>query len=251
MMMSRIIKPSIFRGVLVEALQHYKKNLRPMLVATFLPLLMIGSLRMLTDDRTGEQYNVLIALLGVFTSMILVRIAVAGWDWRKVKLLAFYNGIMARYLSVIGLTAIYILMSLPSVGAIILAGVSLIGELPRWVLLPVVPIGIVGGWLIIWGSFALYALMDDMELSVFQAFRVSGKLAISRRWVLLRLIGALLLVALLIGVLVYAISQWLPEYFQDSQFQLVLDGFINWLLAPLGVCLMASIYRRLVEHYEA
>ncbi|MBP9826897.1 hypothetical protein KBC99_00260 [Candidatus Saccharibacteria bacterium] len=251
MIIGRIFKPSIFRGVIIEALKQYKENIRPLLVATFLPLLLIGTLRMLTDDRTGEQYNVLIALLGVFSSMVLVRIAVAGWDWRKVKLLSFYNGIMARYLSVLGLSAAYVLMVLPAVGAIILAGVALIGELPRWVLIPVVPVGLLGGWLIIWGSFALYALMDDMELTVFQAFRVSGKLAVSRRWALLRLVGILLAIALIAGVLLYAISQWLPEYFQDPQFQLVLDGFINWLVAPVGVCLIAAIYRRLVENYES
>jgi|GEM_PF-6293534 len=238
------------KGVIWRAITSYRRTLRPMMVATFPLIFIIGLLRWLTDDYTGDQYATLIILVAAFSTFVATRIAVVGWDWRKVRLIAFYNGLMGRYLSVLGLLAVSVVIAIPLIGGLFLAGLSLVAGGTRWWALPALALMAGGFVLFARCSLALYALADDMEISVLQAFQISNRLVKRFFWpYALRLLAigfAVMLVAVVFGVLGSLVAIWL----QDASTQLAIDLLGSWLITPFLLFIMARQYEALVENYE-
>lgn len=243
-------KPRLLRGVVGDGLKSFAGQWRKVLLASMFPILLIALLRWLSDDQTGAQYDVLIAIISLFTTMVIIRIAVAGWDRSKVKLIAYYNGVMMRILSVIGLSAIFICLSIPALGGFILVGLSLVREISLAWLILTIPLTLSGMILMLGSSFAIYAILDDMSLTVMQAYRVSWRLARQYWKSLVRFaIGFILSVAFVAFVLAFA-SRWTPLSLQDPQLQIVLDALVSWLITPIILFIFAAVYQRLLEDYE-
>lgn len=238
------------KGSLRLAISQYVVGLRAILSATFLPLLCIAALRYLSDDYTGDQYSLLIGLISIFVTMVLARLALTGWDRKTVRLLALYNAILSRYLSGIGLVALFALHIAPAAGGLFIVVLTVLQQIPAIWVLAGIPLLIVGGGLLLHAVFALYALMDDMALSVMQAFRISGRLA-RRYWrpIVWRAVVAMLVVfstAIALGWL----GTWAAPFIQDAWAQLVLDALLGWVITPFAFVYVATIYQRLVEAYE-
>lgn len=243
-------KLRLLRGVVRGGLKSLASQWRRVLLASIFPILLIALLRWLSDDQTGAQYDVLIAIISLFTTMVIIRIAVAGWDRPKVKLIAYYNGVMMRILSVIGLSAIFICLSVPALGGFILVGLSLVREISLAWLILTIPLTLSGMILMLGSSFAIYAILDDMSLTVMQAYRVSWRLARQYWKPLTRFaIGFILSLALVAFVLAF-VSRWTPLSLQDPQLQIVLDALISWLITPIILFIFAAVYQRLLEDYE-
>ena len=238
------------RRVIWSALRAYPKTARGIMVATFPLVLSIGILRWLTDDYTGDQYAVLIILIAAFSTLVAARIAVAGWNWRETRLLALYNGLMMRYLSALGLLAVAIISAIPFIGGFFLGGLVLVSGWSRWWMIPALAIVCLGYVVVVRTSLALYALADDMELSVLQAYRISNRITKQNFWAyawrLASLGGAVMVLALFFGIAGAAIA----GYIQDASTQLVIDLLGSWLITPLLIFVLARLYQALVEAYE-
>ncbi len=243
-------KNKVLRGTIRETLASYWRVWRTMLIATLPPILLIALLRLLTDDSTGDQYNTLIALISIFTTALVVRISVAGWNRKQIRTIPYYSGVMMRLLSVIGLVAIYVIASLPALAGFVLVGLILVKELAvGWMVLagPIFGLGLV---LMLMLSLALYALMDDMSLTVAQAFRVSLRLTRRYFWPVVRFWLLMLAIAtVLVGVFI-VLSRYTPLAMQDLRLQILLDGLVSWIITPFILFIGAVVYKRLVEDYE-
>lgn len=243
-------KTSVLRGTVRETLASYWRIWRTMLLATLPPVILIAVLRLLTDDSTGDQYNALIALISIFTTALVVRISVAGWDRKQIRTIPYYSGVMMRLLSVIGLVAIYVMASLPALAGFVLVGLILVRELAVGWIVVALPIFGFGVALMLTLSLALYALMDDMSLTVAQAFRVSLRLTRRYFWQIVRFWLIMLAIAgVIIGVFIIA-SSYTPLAMQDLRLQVLLDGLVSWIVTPFILYIGSVVYKRLVEDYE-
>lgn len=238
------------RRSLVAAWHLYRKRIRSILVATFFPLGLIVLLRWLSDDYTGDQYSVVIGLVSIFNTMLLVRLVTVGWSRKQVKLVAYYNGVMSRYLSGIGLMAVVAVHSLPLLAGILLLGLVAVSQLSAGWLVLILPLVLFGLAAIMYVSFALFAMMDDLSVSVMQSIRISGRLVrrYARPLVGRALAGAAIMLG--VGLLLAWIGTGLAPSLQSPQSQLLVDALLSWLLTPLVFCYGAVVYQRLIEAYE-
>ncbi|MEI7818569.1 MAG: hypothetical protein WCI47_00460 [bacterium] len=237
-------------GSLSRALTKYPKLFRPIMVATFIPVFMVGVLRWLTDDYTGDQYAVLIILIAIFSSFAATRIAVAGWDWKNVRLMAFYNGVMMRYLSAIGLMASLLILNTPLIGGILLTGLVVVSEVSKWLILPSLLLLAAGIVITIRSSLALYALADDMELSVLQALQISNRLTKRLFWPYAWRFGLVGGLVLLGSIGLVTVGGFISSSIQSTQLQLIIDLAGGWLVTPFLLFIIASLYASMVEAYE-
>lgn len=243
-------KSSPLRGVVRGSFLGYWRALPRMLRASVWPLLLIFLLRWLSDDKTGDQYSLVISLISVFVTMLLARIAVHGWEPKEVRIIALYNAVLTRYLSGFGLLASTIVLGLPVLSAFLLGGLVLLGQVPMWVLAIAIPLGLLGLPLLIGSSFAMFAMMDDMELSVWQSFRVSNRLAWRFKWPLLRSLTIVSLGLVLFLAFVIWLGALISPDLQTPSQQLIVDALVGWLVTPYVFELWGTVYQRLVEAYE-
>lgn len=248
--MKQLLRPAgPFRGVMIESIRLFIRRWVWYAWGTIVPILFIAWARFSSEDLSGSQNSVLIALLTVFISMVMARLAVSGRP-KSVRLLAFYNGIMSRYLSAIGLIVIGFGLILPALGSVLSVGVALARSLPLWTLIFTLPLAGMFSAIAIGGGFALFALMDDMSISVAGAYRVSYRLA-RKFW--LPLLRLLLILAGLVFV-IFAAAYFLPsrvvEVMQEPFWQIWLEALVSLALTPLLFTLWARVYERMVEHYE-
>ena len=241
---------SVLRGVVRAGWKKYVSQWQKLLLASLPPILLIAALRWLSDDQTGAQYDIIIAGLSLFTTMLIVRLAVAGWDRKKVTLIAYYNGVMLRFISAIGLSAVYTVLSVPALGGLVVSGLALTKDLPVWVLIISLPLALIGVLLMAGGSLALFAMLDDMSLTVMQAYRVSFKLTRQFWRPVVKLLALAGFVLVMLGAVIVILSQRTPLSLQDPQLQIWIDAAISWLITPIVLCLVAAVYQRLVEAYE-
>lgn len=245
-----MLKTTPLRGVIRGSFLAYWRVLSRMLRASFWPLLFIFLLRWLSDDKTGDQYSLVISLISVFVTMLLARIAVHGWEPKEIRTIALYNAVLSRYLSGFGLLASYIVLGLPVLSAFLLGGLIVLGQIPLWVLAIAVPLGLLGLPLLIGSSFAMFALMDDMELSVWQSLRVSNRLTWKFKWPLIRALAVIGLgLVIFLGLIVWVGGLIAPDLQSPAQ-QLILDTLTGWLITPYIFELWGTVYQRLVENYE-
>lgn len=248
--MKKLIPNHILRGVIVESLKYYWSHLGRYIRAGLPLVILIALARFMTTDYTGDQYALIITLLSALLSMVLARIAVAGWDTKKVKLLSLYNALMGRYISTLGLFILTLMFAVPLLGGFLAVGVAVIGDLARWSLIFSLPLLVFGFFVALAASFALFALMDDMQLTVFQAFRVSFRLV--RKFIRpVAILAALLVVAgvcILIAISIAATP--LTDLLQDLRLQVVLDSVVSLVITPLLFSLWSRVYNRMVEAYE-
>ena len=244
------IRDRPLRGSVAAAWRMYRSRVRSILVATIAPLGLIVLLRWLSDDYTGDQYSLVIGLISIFNTMLLARLAVVGWHKKEAGLLTYFNGVMSRYLSGVGLMVLLVAHSVPLVAGIFFVGLVSVGQASLWWLGLIIPLCIFGIALLLHASFALFALMDDMSLGVFQALRISGRLA--RRYyrpLLVRALGGLgVLVAL--GIVIIFVGMAAAPAMQSPQTQLVVDAVLSWLFTPILFCYGATVYQKLIEAYE-
>lgn len=248
--MKKLFPNHILRGVVLEASKHYFQNWTKYVRAVLAPTLLIAIARFMTTDYTGDQYAVIIALISAFISLALARIAVAGWDRRKVGLMSLYNALMSRYLSAVGLLATALFLTLPALIGFLGAGVAIVGDLARWSLILFIPVLVFGVLLTLSGSFALLALCDDMSLKVMQTFRVSFRLTRRFLWPLVRLVFILAAIVIVGFIIVSYITAPLVEFLQDLRWQIVLDGVVSLVVSPFIFSLWSRVYNRMVENYE-
>lgn len=248
--MKKIFSRSILKGVLLESMRYYISHWKRYLLAGLPIVTMIAIARFMTTDYTGNQYALIITLLSALLSMVFARIAVASWDPKKVKLLSFYNALMGRYISVLGLLILMLMLSMPVLGGFVMAGVAIIGDLARWSLVFSLPLLVFGSYLALAMSFALFALMDDMRLTVVEAFRVSFRLV--RKFIRpLAILASLFFVigmAILIALSVIAVP--LTDKLQDLRWQILLDAVVSLAISPFLFSLWSRVYSRMVENYE-
>ena len=238
------------RRSLIRTLKRYPSILRGMLVATFWPVLIISGFRYFSDDYTGNQYSVIIGLISIFTTLLIARVAVVGWDWRQTKLPTLYSQVMGRYISGIGLMMLLVVHALPLIGGLLLLGFSFNADVSRWLLVTAICLLLLGTIAFAMAGFAPFAFMEDLSLTIWQSYRVSIKLA-QRYWRVLwwRIIIALIgFLAVIVG-LVY-IGQFLSPYLQDPVVGLVFDALSSWLITPLIIFYIANIFQALVQDYE-
>ncbi len=248
--MKKLLPNHILRGVIVESLKYYWSHLGRYIRAGLPLALLIVLARFMTTDYTGDQYALIITLLSVLLSMVLARIAVAGWDTKKVKLLSLYNALMGRYISTLGLFILTLMFAVPLLGGFLAVGVAVIGDLARWSLIFSLPLLVFGFFVALAASFALFALMDDMQLTVIQAFRVSFRLV--RKFIRpVAMLAALLVAAgVLILIALSIVAAPLTDLLQDLRLQAVLDGVVSLVITPLLFSLWSRVYNRMVEAYE-
>lgn len=248
--MKKLLPNHILRGVIVESLKYYWSHLGRYIRAGLPLALLIVLARFMTTDYTGDQYALIITLLSVLLSMVLARIAVAGWDTKKVKLLSLYNALMGRYISTLGLFILTLMFAVPLLGGFLAVGVAVIGDLARWSLVFSLPLLVFGFFVALAASFALFALMDDMQLTVIQAFRVSFRLV--RKFIRpVAMLAALLVAAgVLILIALSIVAAPLTDLLQDLRLQAVLDGVVSLVITPLLFSLWSRVYNRMVEAYE-
>ncbi len=235
---------------LADTWQLYCSRLRQILVATFAPLALVVLLRWLTDDYTGDQYGAVIGLITIFNTMLLARLVTVGWDRKEVRLLPFYNGVMSRYLSGAGLLFVLIAHSIPLLAGILLLGLVLVGQASVLWLLLIIPLCIIGFLIALHASFSLFALMDDLSISVMQSLRISGRLA--RRYyrpLIWRMFAGIALVGIFGAVIVWAGGTIAPAL-QSGQTQLFVDALLSWVLTPIVFCYGAIAYKKLLEAHE-
>lgn len=248
--MKKLFPSHVLRGVIVESLRHYWAHLGRYLRAGLPIVVLIALARFMTTDYTGDQYALIITLLSVLLSMVLARIAVAGWEPKKVKLLSLYNALMARYISVLGLLIITLMFAVPLLGGFLAVGVAIIGDFARWSLVLSVPLLVIGFFLALAASFALFALVDDMRLTVLEAFRVSFRLV--RKFLRpVAMLAALLVIVGIAALMVLSlVAAPLTDYLQDLRWQVVLDAVVSLAISPLLFSLWSRVYNRMVEGYE-
>jgi len=248
--MKKLLSQHILRGVIVESLKYYWSHLGRYIWAGLPLVILIALARFMTTDYTGDQYALIITLLSALLSMVLARIAVAGWDTKKVKLLSLYNALMGRYISTLGLFILTLMFAVPLLGGFLAVGVAVIGDLARWSLVFSLPLLVFGFFVVLAASFALFALMDDMQLTVLQAFRVSFRLV--RKYIRpVAVLAALLVVAgVLILIALSIAAAPITDYLQDLRWQVVLDAVVSLVITPLLFSLWSRVYNRMVEAYE-
>ena len=230
--------------------QLYRGRLHQILVATFPPLALIVLLRWLSDDYTGDQYGAVRGLITIFNTMLLARLVTVGWQRKEVRLLPFYNGVMSRYLSGAGLLIVLVAHTLPLLAGVLLLGLVLVGQATAAWLLLILPLCAAGLLIALHASFSLFAMMDDMSLTVLQSLRISGRLA--RRYarpLILRVFGALGVVAVFGGFIVWLGGTVAPAL-QSEQTQLFVDAILSWILTPFVFCYGATVYKKLLEAHE-
>lgn len=248
--MKKLLPNHLLRGVFVEALKYYATHLGRFVRAGLPLVVLIALARFMTTDYTGDQYALIITLLSALLSMVMARIAVTSWDTKKVTLLTLYNALMGRYISTLGLFILTLMFSVPVLGGFLAVGVAVIGDLARWSLIFSLPLLVFGFFVALGASFALFALMDDMRLTVIEAFRVSFRLV--RKFIrpvailaaLLATVGVLMLIAVSI------LAAPLTDLLQDLRWQVVLDAVVSLLITPLFFSLWSRVYNRMVEAYE-
>ncbi len=221
-----------------------------MTVALFLPLTLIGLFRVMTDDYTGNQYALLIILVSIFASFVVARVAVIGWDMQKLRPLELYNSIMSRLLSIVGLWIIAMFFAVPMIAGLFLTGLSLVADVSKLVLILSLPLLFGGALLLSRVALAMYALADDMDITVAQAFQISSRITKRFYWAYLWRffgIGALIILG---SIVLFMIGALISGYIQDAQVQLFLDLFGGWLFTPFFIFLFARLYQGLVEAYE-
>jgi hypothetical protein len=238
-----------FRGLFSQAIKDFAQHWLWYAWGTFLPILGIAWARAASEDYTGAQYSILIGLLTALMSMSLARLAVSGKP-KHIGLVSFYNAILSRYLSGVGLLILAAALTLPALALFLAAGVAVTGTLPLWSLIISVPLTLFATALAVGGAFALFALMDDMEISVVQAYRVSYRLS-RRYWLpLLRVLAILCVAVIVVFALMGLISQSAAEALQNPQWQIVYDALVSLILTPFIFTLWARVYERMVEAYE-
>ncbi len=238
------------KRVLWRAIREYPRHWRALTVATFLPIACVGILRWMTEDLTGDQYALLIILISMYSTFLTARVAVAGWDMRKVKVMTLYSTVMLRYLSAIGLLVVISLFALPFVGGLFLSGITLLGAFSRWLLLITVPLSLIGILLISRAGLALFALADDMEVTVLEAFQISSRITKRYFWQYfwrIMAVGALVVAGSLALTL---LGSLIGKDIQDPVVQLCIDLFGSWLFSPFFIFLLSRLYQALVEAYE-
>ncbi|MCC7543835.1 hypothetical protein IT415_04040 [bacterium] len=238
------------KDVLSTAVREYPRYWRSLTVALFPPLFVIGLFRWLTDDYTGDQYALLIMLTSAFSTFVVARVAVVGWDMQQLRPLALYNSIMSRYFSALGLFVIASFFTIPMLGGLILSGLVLVADVSKWILVLSLPL-LVGGFVLMSRiALALYALADDMDITVAQAFQISSR--ITKQHYLAYIWRLLLIGALIIGgsIALALVGTLVNNHIQDAIVQLSIDLFGGWLITPLLIFLMARLYQGLVEAYE-
>lgn len=248
--MKKLLPNHVLRGVLLESLKYYVSHLGRFIRAGLPLVLLIALARFMTTDYTGDQYALIITLISALLSMVLARIAVAGWDTKKVTLLSLYNALMGRYISTLGLFIITLMFAVPVLGGFLAVGVAVIGDLARWSLVLSLPLLLFGFFVALGASFALFALMDDMQLTVIEAFRVSFRLV--RKFIrpVAILAALLVVVGVMILIAVSIVAAPLTDLLQDLRWQVVLDAVVSLLITPLFFSLWSRVYNRMVEAYE-
>lgn len=248
--MRKLLPNHLLRGVLLESLKYYASHLGRFIRAGLPLVVLIALARFMTTDYTGDQYALIITLISALLSMVLARIAVAGWDTKKVKLLSLYNALMGRYISTLGLFIITLMFAVPVLGGFLAVGVAVIGDLARWSLIFSLPLLLFGFFVALGASFALFALMDDMQLTVIEAFRVSFRLV--RKFIrpVAFLAALLVVVGVMILIAVSIVAAPLTDLLQDLRWQVVLDAVVSLLITPLFFSLWSRVYNRMVEAYE-
>lgn len=238
------------KGSLRMALSSYRTVIRSMLLATLTPLVIIGLFRLASDDYTGDEYSILIGLISLFTTLLIARIATVGWDRKATKLSALYSAVMSRLLAGIGLFMIVVVHTLPLIIGVLLLGVSLVGEVSIWVALPGVLLILVGFFLLIGQSFAIFSLMEDLSLSVWQSYRISLRLT-RRNWKGLawRALVAMVIFSLIAVGLTFA-GALLAGPLQNPFVAIVVDGALSWIITPFVIFYLSILFRRLVQSYE-
>lgn len=232
------------------ALTSYRTVVRSMLTATVWPILLIALLRFFSDDQTGDQYALVIGLISIFTTLVIARIALHGWDRKQIKLGAFYSTVMSRYLAGVGVCLLILVHSLPFLFGLILIGLAAVGEASRWVVLPGVTLFFLGFYLLVCAGFSVFALMHDLTLTVGQAYRVAMRVS-WRYWRTLSwrvFVGAL--VFLVVTVALVYVGALLGNYTANAAASLVIDAIVSWLVTPLILFYLAVVFRHLVEAYE-
>jgi hypothetical protein len=248
--MKKLLPNHVLRGVMLESLKNYASHLSRFIRAGLPLVLLIALARFMTTDYTGDQYALIITLISALLSMVLARIAVNGWDTKKVKLLSLYNALMGRYISTLGLFILTLMFAVPVLGGFLAVGVAIIGDLARWSLIFSLPLLVFGFFLALAASFALFALMDDMQLTVIEAFRVSFRLTRKFLRPVAILAALLVIVGVLLLILVSAIAAPITDLLQDLRWQVVLDAVVSLLVTPLLFSLWSRVYNRMVEAYE-
>lgn len=241
---------SVLGGSVKDAWRLYVDRFASILRATFAPLALITLLSWLTDDYTGNQYAVTIGLISVFNTMLLARLVTVGWDPRDVRAIQYYNGVMSRYFSGFGLLSLLALHCLPLLAAMLLLGIVFVGQIGAVWLVLILPLILSGVAIALHASFSIFALMDDMSLTVLQSLRISGRLA--RRYyrqILVRAGGAIC-AAIALGWILLLIGNGFAPYLQSAQTQLFVNAGLSWILTPLVFCYGAIVYKRLLEAYE-
>lgn len=248
--MKKLLPNHLLRGVLLESLKYYISHLGRFVRAGLPLVLLIALARFMTTDYTGDQYALIITLLSALLSMVMARIAVTSWDTKKVTLLSLYNGLMGRYISTLGLFIVTLMFSVPVLGGFLAVGVAVIGDLARWSLIFSLPLLLFGFFVALGASFALFALMDDMRLTVIEAFRVSFRLV--RKFIrpVAILAALLVIVGVLMLIAVSIVAAPLTDLLQDLRWQVVLDAVVSLLITPLFFSLWSRVYNRMVEAYE-
>lgn len=249
-MKTKLVRPQgPFRGLFWQSTKDFVQHWLWYAWGTFLPILGIAWARAASEDYTGAQYSILIALLTALMSMALARLAVSGKP-KRIGLVSFYNAILSRYLSGVGLLILAAALTLPALALFLAAGVAVTGTLPLWSLIITVPLTLLATALAVGGAFALFALMDDMEISVVQAYRVSYRLT-RRYWLpLLRVLLIVFVAVIVVFALIGLISQPAAEALQNPQWQIVYDALVSLILTPFIFTLWARVYERMVEAYE-
>lgn len=238
-----------FHGLFWQSTKDFAQHWLWYVWGTLLPILAIAWARAASGDYTGAQYSILIGLLTALMSMSLARLAVSGKP-KRIGLVSFYNAILSRYLSGVGLLILAAALTLPALALFLAAGVAVTGTLPLWSLIITVPLTLIATALAVGGAFALFALMDDMEISVVQAYRVSYRLT-RRYWLpLLRVLAIVFIAVIIIFGLTGLISQSAAEALQNPQWQIVYDALVSLILTPFIFTLWARVYERMVEAYE-
>ncbi len=243
-------QPSPLKRTVWLALTSYRTVIRSMLTATIWPILLIALLRFFSDDQTGDQYSLVIGLISIFTTLVIARVALYGWDRRATKLGAFYSTVMSRYLAGVGASLLILLHSLPFLLGLILIGLVAVGETAAWVVVPGVALFLLGFYLLVCAGFSIFALMQDLTLTVWQAYRVAIRVS-WRFWRPLSwrvFVGALILLVVTVA-LVY-LGALLGNYTANGLAALVIDTIVSWLVTPLILFYLAVVFRRLVEAYE-
>jgi len=248
--MKKILPNHLLRGVVTESFKYYVSHLGRYIRAGLPIVLLIALARFMTTDYTGDQYALIITLLSALLSMVMARIAVADWEPKKVKLLSLYNALMGRYLSVLGLLIVTLMFAVPLLGGFLAVGVAIVGDLARWSLVLSIPILIVGFFLALGASFALFALVDDMSRSVVEAFRVSFRLV--RKFIrpVASLAAWIFIVSVLIFIVLSQLSTPLTDYLQDLRWQVLLDAVVSLAVSPLLFSIWSRVYNRMVEAYD-